>query len=87
MLETLMRARRNDDIMRLWANKMADNGLRCGACAAENMLSLMTGEYYDCGSAGKRFKDCILLEEVNGGYHISEVLSDALSNNDFKSEL
>lgn len=47
----------------------------------------MTGEYYDCGSAGKRFKDCILLEEVNGGYHISEVLSDALSNNDFKSEL
>ena len=87
MLETLMRARRNDDIMRLWANKMADNGLRCGACAAENMLSLMKGEYYDCGSAGKRFKDCILLEEVNGGYHISKVLSDALSNNDFKSEL
>ena len=88
MLEVLLHASERDNVLDFWTKAMTDNGLSCGANAVENMLSLLTGEYYDCGSAGKRFKDCILLEEADGGcWHISKSLSTTLNNNDFKSEL
>ena len=87
MLEVLMHASEMDNVIDLWNKAMIGNDLRCGANAVENMLSLMIGEYYDCGSAGKRFKDCILLEEVDGRWHVSKSFSSALSNSDFKSEL
>ncbi len=87
MLEVLIHASDRDNAIELWVKEMNVNGLHCGSNTIGNMLSLMTGEYYDCGSAGKRFKDCILLEETGGCWHISKSLLSALNNNDFKSEL
>lgn len=76
-----------DDVLDLWKRSMSEHGLPCGEYAVRNMISLMTGEYYDCGSGGKRFRDCVLMEERAGGYRVSSMLRSALANPDFCSAL
>lgn len=62
-------------------------GLPCGNYAVRNMISLMTGEYYDCGSARRRFRDCVLIEERCGAYRVSSMMASALANPDFRSAM
>lgn len=66
---------------------MSEHGLPCGEYAVRNMISLMTGKYYDCGSGGKRFRDCVLMEARAGSYRVSSMLRSALANPDFCSAL
>lgn len=87
MLEVLSRAGASDDVLDLWKRSMSEHGLPCGEYAVRNMISLITGEYYDCGSGGKRFRDCVLMEERTGGYRVSSMLRSALANPDFCSAL
>ena len=66
---------------------MLKNGLNSGGFAVRNVISLMTGEYYDCGSGGQRFRDCVLVEERGGAYRISSMMESALANPDFRAAL
>ena len=87
MLEVLSSAPASADVIALWKRSMQVHGLHCGEYAVRNMISLMTGEYYDCGSAGKRFRDCVLIEELGGVYGVSSMMESALANPDFRSAL
>lgn len=87
MLEVLSAASPDADIVAMWERSMLDNGLHCGEHAVRNVIGQMTGEYYDCGSAGKRFRDCVLMEEQDGAYRVSAMMRSALANPDFRSAL
>ena len=87
MLEVLSAASPDADVVAMWERSMLDNGLHCGEHAVRNVIGQMTGEYYDCGSAGKRFRDCVLMEEQDGAYRVSAMMRSALANPDFRSAL
>ncbi len=87
MLEVLSAASPDADVVAMWERSMLDNGLHCGEHAVRNVIGQMTGEYYDCGSAGKRFRDCVLMEEQEGAYRVSAMMRSALANPDFRSAL
>lgn len=87
MLEVLSNASPDADVVAMWERSMLDNGLHCGEHAMRNVIGQMTGEYYDCGSAGKRFRDCVLMEEQDGAYRVSAMMRSALANPDFRSAL
>ena len=87
MLEVLSAASPDADVVAMWERSMLDNGLHYGEHAVHNVIGQMTGEYYDCGSAGKRFCDCVLMEEQDGAYRVSAMMRSALANPDFRSAL
>ena len=87
MLEVLLSASPAADVVDLWVRSMLKNGLNSGGFAVRNVISLMTGEYYDCGSGGQRFRDCVLVEERGGAYRISSMMESALANPDFRAAL
>ena len=87
MLEVLSSASESADVVDLWKRSMLAHGLPCGNYAVRNMISLMTGEYYDCGSARRRFRDCVLIEERCGAYRVSSMMVSALANPDFRSAM
>lgn len=87
MLEVLSNASPDADVVAMWERSMLDNGLHCGEHAVRNVIGQMTGDYYDCGSAGKRFRDCVLMEEQDGAYRVSAMMRSALANPDFRSAL
>lgn len=87
MLEVLSAASPDADVVAMWERSMLDNGLHCGEHAVRNVIGQMTGDYYDCGSAGKRFRDCVLIEGQDGAYRVSAMMRSALANPDFRSAL
>ena len=87
MLEVLSSASESADVVDLWERSMLAYGLPCGNYAVRNMISLMTGEYYDCGSARRRFRDCVLIEERCGAYRVSSMMVSALANPHFRSAM
>lgn len=87
MLEVMENASAEDDVVSLWRESMSRNGLHCGDYSVGNIISIMTGTYYDCGAAGKRFRDCVLMEERAGVWHVSDVMLRVLGNPDFRAAL
>ena len=85
MLEVMMRD--TADVLDGWEKEMQLSGLQCSRLAKENIVNIMSGVYYDCGSAGKRFSDCKLIEKTATGWSISCMFANAIRNPEFVSEL
>lgn len=85
MLEVMMRD--TADVLDGWEKEMQLSGLQCSRLAKENIVNIMSGVYYDCGSAGKRFSDCKLIEKTATGWSISCMFANAIRNPAFVSEL
>ncbi len=80
-------ARSEVDVIARWKQKMNEEGLPVGKFAEENIISIMTGNFYNVGSSGNRFADCVLIENANGNWRASGILANALKNNSFCSAL
>lgn len=86
MLEVLMRDS-GTNVLDTWEEEMRMNGLDCGELSRENIVNIMSGTYYNCGSAAKRFSDCVLIDSTPEGFRISKPFASALTNRAFLSEL
>lgn len=83
MLEVLMSAEMDEDVLARWKSEMINEHLLVGAYTEKNIISLMNGQYYNCGSTPDRFSDCVFLEEKNGRHVVSGSFLAACKNKDF----
>ncbi len=83
MLEILMSAKEDEDVLARWKTEMTNEHLLVGAYTELNIISLMNGQYYNCGSTPERFSDCVFIEEKNGRHLVSGMFLMARKNKSF----
>ncbi len=72
------------DVITNWRQRMQEEGLPVGKFSEENIISIMTGNFYNVGSSGKRFANCVLIENKTGHWRIADSFLKALKNNSFR---
>lgn len=77
----------DEDVIDCWRQKMTEAGQPVGKFSEENIISIMTGNFYNVGSSGRRFADCVLIENRGGRWIVSEAFSNAMKNNSFRDAL
>lgn len=76
-----------EDVIDCWRQKMTEAGQPVGKFSEENIISIMTGNFYNVGSSGRRFADCVLIENRGGRWMVSEAFSNSMKNNSFRDAL